>query len=139
MDMNMRSVSQVFRGLSADNEFESFEDFCEWSEQFDIKKGFTVYKRDTSKPHSKENTYWYYADKKAEEYTSPICENCEEDFLICNLNGCHKYRAWFVKNWDKNICHRPSQQEDPKARRVFVYEHPDLVREGITWKGKEES
>ena len=50
------------------------------------------------------------------------CQACERE---CPSLGCGEWRAWFVRNWNKNICVNP----EPKAVQVFSYEHPDRLRE----------
>ena len=129
--MDERSLRMVFKGIENDHTFSSFEAFCEWSEG-KAKKGFTVYKVNVNKPHSPENSYWYYSQKRQEDVVSQICESCDQDMLVCHTIGCAKYREWFVKNWNKNICIRPAE---PPKREVFRYEHPDLEREGIVFEG----
>lgn len=130
--MDERSLKLVFNGIENDHTFASFEDFCEWAEG-KAKKGFTVYKIDLTKPHSPKNSYWYYNSKRQEDVVSPICENCDQELRVCDGIGCLKYREWFVKNWNENICIRPAGSPEPQNREVFRYEHPDLEREGIVF------
>ena len=85
--MDERSLRMVFKGIENDHTFSSFEAFCEWSEG-KAKKGFTVYKVNVNKPHSPENSYWYYSQKRQEDVVSPICESCDQDMLVCHTIGC---------------------------------------------------
>jgi hypothetical protein len=87
---------------------------------------------DQTKPYSRDNSYWYYAIKKPDETESPICKGCEGAMIICNTIGCLRYREWFIKNWNDNICVKPKKVKEVKnVDGFFRYEHPDLVREGI--------
>ena len=67
---------------------------------------------------------------------SPICDGCDQKMVICNTIGCLKYREQFVQNWDKNIHWTPPipEEQKPKVKEFFRYEHPDLVREGIVFE-----
>lgn len=60
-----------------------------------------------------------------------ICEGCEKECTTGGLPGCAEWRKKFAAGWNKKI-HRDLR---PK-REHFTYEHPDLVREGITWTGE---
>lgn len=52
------------------------------------------------------------------------CDNCER---VCASDGrgCDAWRHWFVKNWNENICRKPSE---PQEEELFRYEHPDAGR-----------
>ena len=129
------ALRRIYEGIRKRSEFGSFQEFCDWAEG-KYQKGFTVYRRDQTKPYSPENCYWYYAIKKVEEVTSPICEGCTEDMTICGTIGCLRYREYFVTNWNENIRIKPKEVPVPKSvKEFFRYEHPDLQREGIVWQG----
>lgn len=130
------ALRRFYDRISHNCTFRSFEDFCDWATG-KYKPGYTVYKLNQSKPHSKENSYWYFASKKTAEIISPICDGCDQKMVICNTIGCLKYREQFAKNWDKNIhWTRPiPEQPKPNVKEFFRYEHPDLVREGIVFYG----
>ena len=64
---------------------------------------------------------------------STFCKRCGIKKRHC-LDGCSEWKQWWIKNWNTNICVKPVTEEPPK-REKFKYEHPDLVREGITWTG----
>ena len=136
--MMEQSLHTGFRGISGDHEFKSFEDFCEWAEG-KVKKGYTVYKLDVSKPHSRENSYWYYhySAKPQEPVESPLCRKCGEVKTVCDKAGCVRWKNWFAENWDRNICgKRPEvlqtivQTKEGQDEAVFRYYHPDDIREG---------
>ena len=136
--MGTNGIWKVWSGIENDQTFGTYEDFRKWADKFPLQKGFTVWKVNDRLPHGPENSYWYHRIKKQEIVTSPICVGCEDKYKICNTIGCFKYRNWFVDNWNKHICTNPPQQEETKKRRVFCYEHPDLVREGLVFRAKEE-
>lgn len=132
--IELYALRRIYESIRKRSGFGSFKAFCDWAKG-KYKAGFTVYRRDQSKPYSPENCYWYYAIKKVEAVTSPICEGCTVDMTICNTIGCLKYREWFVKNWNDNICAKPKEVPKPKnVKEYFRYEHPDLEREGIAFE-----
>ena len=74
----------------------------------------------------KEKIASYIADE------SPFCEKCKNDSCPSKDLGCKDWKAYFIKNWNQNIStYRP----DDKVEKIFRYEHPDLIREGIVWTG----
>ena len=133
--IELYALRRIYDGIREDSTFSSFEDFFDWAEG-KYRVGHTIYKLDQTKPYSPENCYWYYAIKKVEDVTSPICEGCTVNMTICNTIGCLRYREYFVKNWNDNICAKPKEVPKPKnVKEYFRYEHPDLEREGIVFEG----
>lgn len=63
------------------------------------------------------------------DVVSPFCEGCTR---VCpdEARGCAEYKKWFAENWNKHIS--AASAAKPRVREFFRYEHPDLVREGIT-------
>lgn len=141
-------VRRFYRYLM-DSDWEKVDDYLKWCSENGYQKGLRLYKRDKSKPHGPENSYFPIpgmtvrakkADirrRKEERKTlvSPFCVGCEEKCRNTAV-GCERYRAWFVKNWNQNISiAKPVPViEDPNTIRHFRYEHPDLVREGIVFE-----
>lgn len=125
------SLRRIYETIRPDGDFASMDDFMDWAVAY-YKVGYTVYKRDLTKPYSKKNCYWYYAVKKSDIITSPFCEGCTENMPVCETKGCFKYRCAFVNNWNENICIKPKDAPTEKdTKEYFQYEHPDLAREGI--------
>ena len=124
-------VLRIYNTIKDKSTFPDFESFLEYSTG-KYRIGFTVYRIDVSKPYSPENCYWYYRDKKTEDVVCQVCEGCDQDMLLCHTIGCAKYREWFVKNWNKNICR--AKNPETNTQKIFRYEHPDLVREGIVFE-----
>ena len=124
-------VFRIYNAIQDKSTFPDFESFLEYSTG-KYRIGFTVYRIDASKPYSPENCYWYYRDKKAEDVVSQVCEGCTAQTSACGTNGCMKYREYFVKNWNKNICR--AKKPEVNTQKIFRYEHPDLVREGIVFE-----
>ena len=63
-----------------------------------------------------------------------VCENCSSHSETCEKNkGCPKWRKQFIENWNENICIKPKVMH----REAFLYEHPDLEREGIVFEGSD--
>lgn len=66
---------------------------------------------------------------------SPYCAICSQRKVCDRVHfGCADYRQWYVENWNENIRRVPQARTQKKT--VFAYEHPDLIREGITWQKK---
>ena len=123
-----------------ESDFESFYHFLEWCSRSDYVKFAQIRRYNEDKPHGPENSFWYVRPvrepAKKQTDTSPFCENCENNSSGCNIKGCLSWREWFIKNWNDNICIKPKcAPEEEKKNLYFQYEHPDLVREGIVWRG----
>lgn len=127
------------------SEFKSFDEFLLWSSQNGYKKGLELRRFDVRKPHGPENSFYYSKEaadlaekmererRKAERAANPvaICRECDEK---CEeSHGCKRWRDWFVQNWNQNISISPKLKTPAERRKVFCYEHPDMVREGITF------
>lgn len=128
------AIRRIWNSIAEDNEFPSFEGFVEWAEG-KYRRGFAIYKLRECKPHSPENSYWYFKQKTPEDIESPFCAGCTVTMRACRDYGCQKYRKAYVKNWNENI--RREQEIvtiKPMKREFFRYEHPDMVREGIVFE-----
>lgn len=129
MSVQNNSLRRIYEGLKDDHTFKSLEDFIEWSVKHGHKTRLTLYKLDTAKPHGPENSYWYQDNKPLPDIENPFCKGCDRP---CPGSGCLNYRKNFIIEWNRNICRRPKEIV-PDTERVFCYEHPDLVREGIVF------
>ena len=146
-------IRRFYRRLY-DSEFERADDFIKWCSENGYESGLRLCRKDTSKPHGPENSYFKTPEKtvrgiaedkrrRKEErinLVSPFCDGCQKE-CINKARGCDEYREWFVKNWNTNIYVPPVKQYVPPVKQVvpegpmvFCYEHPDLVREGITFE-----
>ena len=133
-----------------DSDWEKADDFIKWCSENGYAKGLRLCKKDTSKPHGPENSYFKAPEtttrairedirrRKLERknLVSPFCEGCTTGCTNTAI-GCDEYRAWFAKNWNQNIrVAKPVEvKPEPEGPMVFRYEHPDLVREGIVFEG----
>jgi hypothetical protein len=133
-----------------DSDWEKADDFIKWCSENGYKSDLRLCKKDTSKPHGPENSYFKASDsikraikeenrRRKEErksLVSPFCIGCQKGCSNHTV-GCKEYRAWFVKNWNQNIrVEKPVEvKTEPEGPMVFRYEHPDLVREGIVFEG----
>lgn len=128
---------KVQRGGGTD--WNNLDQFCKWAVQEGYKPGMRIKKKYPFLPHSMDNSYFVnigepQADRHATyiESESPICQSCDAKDCAMVDYGCKKWKEYFVKNWNKNICRKLRPQPRP-VDKVFRYEHPDLVREGIVW------
>ena len=138
--MIMKSKFQKVKN-GGGTDWKDLDEFCKWSVQEGYKPGMRIKKQYPFLPHSKENSYFVPTGEpeadRPETYIaaeSPFCQNCEIKDCATVSFGCKKWREYFVKNWNDNICRRGRPVPRP-ADVVFRYEHPDLVREGIVWAG----
>ena len=140
-------IRRFYRRLY-DSEWERADDFVKWCSENGYESGLRLCRKDASKPHGPENSYFKTPEKtvrgiaedkrrrkeERKSLVSPFCDGCQKE---CRDSiGCDEYRDWFVKNWNKNISiAKPTVKKDTSKPMVFRYEHPDLVREGIVFEG----
>lgn len=124
-----------------EHDWEDFEDFVRWAMDTGIWKGAFLRKKDESKPHGPENSYWsdqpFVGNRdwdRPERTRSPFCEGCNRNTKF-GCGGCEKWEEYFVQNWNQNIHIKLNIPEIVKpvdnGPAKFCYEHPDLIREGI--------
>ena len=63
-----------------------------------------------------------------------ICASCKKKCTASGA-GCSEYQKLWTENWNRNIHRKKPEPERPRARQFFLYEHPDLIREGIVFTG----
>lgn len=139
-------IRRFYRRLY-DSGWETADEFVKWCSENGYASGLRLCRKDTSKPHGPENSYFKSPEtttqaiqedirrRKLErkEMVSPFCEGCKKE---CRKSiGCDAYREWFAKNWNQNIrVAKPVEvKPEPEGPKVWRYEHPDLVREGIVF------
>ena len=124
-----------------DHDWESLEHFMQWALETGVWKGAFLRRKDESKPHGPDNSYWSDQPSisnrnwgRQEIARSPFCEGCERNTEY-GCGGCEKWEEYFVKNWNQNIHVKINIPEIVKpadeGHEKFRYEHPDLIREGI--------
>lgn len=129
------ALLRIFEKLETEgHDFKSYEAFASFAEKTGYKTGFKLYQKDQTKRHGPGNSYWYWKNSDLPDVKSPFCEHCEKQYCPGEGIGCAEYRKRFAEYWNKFIYRAPPKQEK-KNREVFRYEHPDLVKEGIEWKG----
>lgn len=126
----LNALRRIYASIEQDSTFYAWEAFIDWAWATEWRTRMELYKRDMKQPHGPDNSYWYHSRMDRPDVISPFCEGCT---ITCpgNRTGCLKWREYYVKNWNQNICRKPK----PKIakREVFQYEHPDLVREWIVF------
>lgn len=123
----------------AGRSWRTFEEFVSWCCDTGYDTGMDLKKRDNNAPHGPTNSYWYRWEKIGTAADGPKesgCRFCAKCVVECpsGNKGCQPWREWFIQNWNKNIyASRHTKLRELRASRpgVFVYEHPDLIREGI--------
>ena len=129
-----------------DSDWQNADDFVRWCSENGWQKGLKLCRKDKERLHGPGNSYFQTPEmtvrakkedirRRKEERkntVSPFCEGCQKECTRVAY-GCEEYRAWFVKNWNQNIHVPPVKPVVPEGPMVFCYEHPDLVREGITF------
>lgn len=133
------------RNLSAryykiESTWKTKDDFIKWAGKHGYQKGRFLRRYDEDMPHGPDNSYWYSrTDEKNDvkrrkdfrrDNVSEFCQSCDKK---CPSQGCVEYRQWWSKNWNQTLHRKKEVQPEPQegVTRVWQYEHPDLVREGI--------
>ena len=131
-----------------DSDWQSADDFVRWCSENGWQKGLRLYRRNKNRIHGPDNSFFKTPEmtgrakkedirRRKEERkntVSPFCEGCQKECTKVSY-GCGEYRTWFVTNWNQNIHVPPVKPVVEEGRKVFRYEHPDLVRDGIVWQG----
>ena len=131
-----------------DSDWQNADDFVRWCSENGWQKGLKLCRKDKERLHGPGNSYFQTPEmtvrakkedirRRKEERkntVSPFCEGCQKECTRVAY-GCEEYRAWFVKNWNQNIHVPPVKPVVDEGRKVFRYEHPDLVRGGIVFEG----
>ena len=103
------------------NGFYNLDDFVEWAASENYEVGMKLKRIDESKPYSR--------------------ENCKMVTLV--IDG--EYQRFLISRWEsimapirerfKTELAEIERKKEANKRAFFRYKHPDLVREGIVWKG----
>lgn len=131
------------RTVSKDCDWENVDAFIFWCSVNGYKPGLKLGRINQYQPHGPGNSFWYDQEelekqRKEQEIAQRegFCQNCAK---TCpnRGNGCDEWKQHYVKNWNQNIStskklrrNQPSVTHQETCEK-FVYEHPDLIREGI--------
>lgn len=135
------------RTIKKDCEWESLDAFLFWCSVSGHKAGLKLGRINQNQPHGPGNSFWYDVEELEQkriqeeiEQRTGFCKGCKN---TCpnRGNGCDNWKSYFVKNWNDNIStskklrrNRPEEiAYEREIQMKFVYEHPDLVREGIVY------
>lgn len=122
-DSAHNAITYVYRkikGAALSVEFESFDDFYNWSIESGWEYGKKLRRLNSNEGYSRDNCIWMDAEK-ARRYDS------RDDLDIIRWNDT----VTRIRENLKNLPPPAPTKESPKGREFFRYEHPDLVREGI--------
>ena len=136
--------SRWLKTVRKDCEWETFDEFLFWCSVEGYKPGMKLGRINQNQPHGPGNSFWYdkkelfqKRHKEEIEQRTGFCMGCEK---TCpnRGNGCDFWKSHFIKNWNQNIStskklRRNRPEEETVVRETFVYEHPDLIREGIVF------
>jgi hypothetical protein len=124
------SISVKYYTMDGRENWAGLDDFCKWLRENGHRRGAHLKKRDRSKPHSPENSFFKEREEPTEKPQEGVCAKCPYDVCVNISQGCLQWRQEFESNWNRKIC-RKKKEERKDNREYFRYEHPDLVREGI--------
>lgn len=128
------SISVRYYKMDGKENWDGLDDFCKWLRENGHRRGAHLQKRDHSKPHSPENSFFKELEHTEEKAQEGVCADCSHEVCVNISQGCLQWRQEFTDNWNHNI-HRKKNEKPPIKREWFRYEHPDLVREGIVFAG----
>lgn len=143
-DLDGKAVETLrtrYRKIAGDHEWSCVEEFIKWANDSGFKKNARIYKKDENKPHGPNNSCWTILGQENTrrrftdqlKYGSVFCADCKRD-CPSHGHGCNDWKAYFKDNWNQNIYVPPVKPVVQEGPMVFRYEHPDLVREGITFE-----
>ena len=126
--------------------FGSLLEFLMWTSGFEYECGMYLERYDYKKPHSPENSCWTDtrngapARKRQEgqqvskepDFSPEMCRNCPKDCV--GQTGCYAWEQNFKEEWNRTteLIKVALEAKRPRGKMFFRYEHPDLVREGIS-------
>ena len=134
------NLSSRFKRQKLRDTFGSFDNFVKFCSEQGYKHGMVMDRYDKEKPHSPDNSFFREKDptKPVARFMTKnregICSFCKKRCKASG-EGCSEYRKKWAENWNKNIHRKITEPKAPNRTMVFRYEHPDLVREGIIFKG----
>lgn len=108
-----------YKEVRNDGTWNTLSAFIDFAEKHGFSQSRNLMKRDASKPHGPENSYFY------QEETCAFCKGCKE--CIFPDKGCQGWQEWWTENWNRNIFR--GKKPVKKVRELFRYEAPDLERE----------
>lgn len=130
-------ATRYYKFLACD--WDCLDDFLFWASQNGYQKGLKLRKKNEKKNHGPDNSYFEDSQlmirrrkERFQEYTQTQSEFCSECHLKkCPSGGCYAWQEYFIKHWNKCIHHEKPKPVVVDTAKVWRYEHPDLVREGI--------
>jgi hypothetical protein len=130
-----------YKRVRNDCTWKCWDDFLQWAVSNGWGKGLEMRKHNEAKPHGPTNSYFYSLKEEVQQkhekvladraIVSRFCQGCEKK-CPADGRGCPEWVEYYLKNWNENI-HVPAKGSEHKGRMKFRYEHPDLIREGITY------
>lgn len=138
--VEISNLSRRWYNIKNDCTWRTFDDFVFFAATHGYRKGLFLRKRVEFKPHGDDNSFFFDREEEKKLQAERIalqkqgnryCRGCKEKCPGSGI-GCSAWKKWFIENWNRNICKNPRTETNTVA---FAYEHPDLVREGIVWRG----
>ena len=117
-------VYKRIKGTRFSVEFDSLADFYEWSKESGWDYGKKLRRLNTSEGYSRDNCVWMDAEKDR-RYDS------RDDLAIIRWNDT----VARIREYLKNLPPYDPVKQQRNGREFFQYEHPDLEREGIVFRG----
>ena len=103
--------------------FADFDDFLDWAIESNFLVGKRIGRIDATGPFSRDNCVWM---NKLGEYEESDEERAARwDALVEPIR----------EQFKDTLAEIEKKKQEEQKQTVFRYEHPDLVREGIVWRG----
>ena len=126
-DSAYNAITYVYRkikGPALSVEFESFDDFYNWSIESGWEYGKKLRRLNSNEGYTRENCIWMDAEYARRYDRRDYFSVDKWDETVARIRECLK-----------NLPPYDPVKQQRNGREFFQYEHPDLEREGIVFEG----
>lgn len=123
-DKDIRTLKKKWQGIHRRGEFiefADFDDFCQWCAGEGYEYGKILRRRNGDEPYTRDNLFFDDADACGNVFVRKQLEE-RWDRCVGPFREKHRKEIEAIRNRDSST-----------VRQYWRYEHPDLVREGLTF------